>query len=215
MDITQQTSPERHLLAVMRSSADADRVRRRLIDMGVPAAAIVIDDEADITMSLRSEMRAELDDAVVMPQAAMIMPKEGGRGFLLVGVVALVISAAIAIPIAFIDYGLDYWARFLIAFAIVAVFALAFALVIGPSLGSKDHDDVAAAMRGTLLRVNESSDSIRETIIAADPIRVDAITPTNEPVSTVFTESRDIDTKAMPKIVDTAHQVADKAHKPA
>ena len=56
MDVTQPASPDRHLLAVMRSPADADRVRRRLIDMGVPAAAIVIDDEADITMSLRSEM---------------------------------------------------------------------------------------------------------------------------------------------------------------
>jgi hypothetical protein len=198
----------------MRSRREADRVVSRLTRMGLDPGLMRIDDRADYTTALRAEMRQELGDAVVAPQASFVATKEGARGFVFVTVIALLVGALLAFPLAFIDFGSSYWVRYLIASAILAVLAFTFGLVIGPALGTKDSDDVAAATRGTVLRIGDDSPWVREVLVRSDPIRVDEITAAGDPVGTFYTESHDIDEHVGAKVRDTGSQVRHQFNRP-
>jgi hypothetical protein len=212
----QEKTPEseRHLIAVMRSRGEAEHVVTRLTRMGLDPAVTRIDDDADYSTALRAEMRQELDEAVIMPQASFVATKEGSRGFVSMMLVALVVCAVVALPLALIDFGAAYWSRYLIVFAVLAVLALAFGLVFGPSLGTKDGDDVAAATRGTVLRIADNAPWIRNVLVDSDPIRVDETTRHGEPVATLFTESQDIDAHPVAQIKDTAAHVRHQYNRP-
>jgi len=205
---------ERHVIAVLRSRDEAERAARQLERLGVDRRLIRIDDPADVTTSLRAEQRQELDDSVIMPQASFIATKEGTRGFVAIGVVTLIVSLLVAFPVALIDFGLSYWWRYLIVFAIIMTMGFTLALVFGPSLGTKDKDDVAAATRGSLLYVGANSPSIREALSGCDAIRVDEVSPAGDPKSTVYTESDPIDHSVTEQVKDTTNQVRHQYHRP-
>jgi hypothetical protein len=214
MDARTTPQPRRELIAVMRSRADAERVAARLTRMGLDQRAMRIDDQADYTAALRAEMRQELDDAVVAPQASFVATKEGARGFVFVTVIAMAVSALLALPLALIDFGSPYWVRYLVVFGILAVLAFTFGLVFGPSLGTKDSDDVAAATRGSVLRIRDDSAWVREVVMKGDPIRVDEVTAAGDPAATLYTESQDIDEHIGAKVKDTGSQVRHQFNRP-
>ncbi|HEY7627702.1 MAG TPA: hypothetical protein VH761_11565 [Ilumatobacteraceae bacterium] len=205
---------ERHVIAVLRSREAADRVVDRLVASGVNRQLITVDDPADETPALRAEMRAELSDAVILPQASFIADKEGARGFgltlLLTGLIALVL----AFPIALIDYGLSYWSRFLVAAGITVGLALMIALVFGIAWGSSDPNKPAAAQRGTTLRVRVDNESVKRIIVEADPIRVDEITEQGEPAAAVHTENQAADDNLADKAIDTVAHMKEQSDKP-
>jgi len=199
---------------VLRSREEAERAAAQLERRGVDRNLMRIDDPADVSTSLRAEQRQELDDAVIMPHASFIATKEGTRGFVLISVVTVVVCLLVSIPLALIDFGLSYWLRFIIVFAIVLTMGLTLALVFGPSFGTKDKDDVAAASRGSLLYVASNSPSIRELLAACNPIRVDEVTPRGDPKATVYTESDHVDNSIAEQVKDTTNQVRHQAHRP-
>jgi hypothetical protein len=205
---------ERHLIAVMRSRGEAEHVVTRLTRMGLDPAVTRIDDAADYSMALRAEMREELDLAVIMPHASFVAAKEGSRGFVSTMLVALGASAVVALPLALVDFGPPYWSRYLILVAILGILALAFGLVSSPSLGTKDNDHVAAATRGTVLRIADNAPWIRNVLVDSDPIRVDETTRDGDPVATLFTESQEIDAHPVAQIKDTAAPVRHQFNRP-
>jgi hypothetical protein len=114
---------ERELLVVFPTSEAAEEARTRAIEMGVDPSHIRLDEESDAVASLRAEMREELTHAWIVPNAALIATKESVKGMGLVGAVAISIGLAVAIPLAFIDWGYgSLWVR-LAWFAIVAIAA--------------------------------------------------------------------------------------------
>ncbi len=155
---------------------------------GVAADAIEFEDPGDETASLRAEMREELDDAWVLPQAAFIAPKEGARSFVVLTAVTCVVGAAIGVPLAFIDFGMTFWTRLLLIEGLLVATGFAIGLVLGPSLGVKRPNEPMAAQRGFTVRVRQNDAPTRARLSAFNPVRLDEITVDGEPVSTLATE---------------------------
>lgn len=182
--------PERELLAVFPTIARAEQARDALLARGVPPASMRIDEESDEIASLRAEMREELTHAWIVPNAAFVATKEGIKGMGVVGFIAIAIALAIAVPLAFLDFGSTFWVR-LAWFSVIAV-ALGgtIGFVAGGAAGTKSPAELLGAQRGTVLRVNEDTPEIREVLLGLDPIRMDEVTDEDRPVRTVATEER-------------------------
>jgi hypothetical protein len=101
-----------------------------------------------------------------------------------------VIALAIAIPLAFIDFGSTLGVR-LIVFSLVAV-ALGgtIGFVAGAGMGSKRPAEPMAAHRGVVLRVDQDTQALRDALAEAEPIRVDEVTHDDVPLDTVVTEEQ-------------------------
>jgi hypothetical protein len=215
MGTQQSPTGKRHLIAVMRSEQDARDAVRRLESEGVGPGNVRIDDDRDVAPALRAEMRAEVSDAFTTSRPfMMVAPKEGYRGFVLFASVAAVVVVLLAALLALIDFGWHYWLRFLIAAAVCTPFALMISLVFGRGLGATNKDDAAAADRGTILRIAEDSPRIRQTLSEMNPIRIDEVTPTDEPAGTVYTEADPGENSLTDKVKDTVQHVRDEADKP-
>jgi membrane protein YdbS with pleckstrin-like domain len=197
-----------HLLAVMPDTESAERLAQRLRDEGVSADSIHVDDARDDADALRAEMAAEMNDAVVAPQAVFIASKEGVRGTALFTLIGSIVALIVTVPIAFIDVGLNYWARFVIeaSFLIFMVFLIAY--VLGGAWAWNPEQKMAAE-RGVVLRIRETSPRITDLVIEAGPIRVDEVAADGAPLSTVHTEGSDADEQMMPKVEDTIDHIRD------
>jgi hypothetical protein len=180
--------PARQLLAVFADAATARKAEESLVEAGVARGAVSVADSTDEHPSLRAEMREELDKSWVLPQAGFVATKEGARGLAAVTVTACVIAAVIAVPVALIDFGMNFWARLLVTELVFIAMALAIGLVIGPALGVKRPNEPMAAQRGVTLRVGLDDDRTRARLMAFDPIRLDVITVEDDPVTTVVTD---------------------------
>lgn len=188
MDSEGTPASERSVLAVFETEDEARRARDRLVAGGVAEDAITIGGDGDEVASLRAEMHEEVSKAWIMPQASFIATKEGARGFVVTLVVIGAIALVLGIPLAFIDFGFDFWIRLLVVEAIMLCVAFAIALVFGPGLASIRPDVPMAAERGITVRVDADTPAVRQAIVDLAPIRVDEIGPRDVPVDTVFTE---------------------------
>jgi hypothetical protein len=182
-------SREHELLVVFRSLDKARQAEHDLEQAGVPRQIIDVDREADRITALHAEMREELAESWIMPQAGLALTKEGARGFVLVAAVCAAVAAVIAVPFAFIDFGLSFWGRLLLLVGIGIAFGGTVGLVAGPALASKRPEEPAAADRGTVLHVADDTPEIRAILARLEPIRVDEVAHGTLPRGTVTTES--------------------------
>jgi len=216
MEPTRQPDSERHVIAVLRSPGEAERVARRLVDAGVPEYKISVDDQRDEGPALRAEMRAELTESVASPQAALIAHKSGNRGFLVIFSIAAAVAIVLSFPLALIDFGLSsYWTRWITAVLVLLAMAFVVSLVLGLTWGSPPVDQPSAAHRGTVIRVKDDNDRVKQILIDADPIRVDEVTAAGEPAGAVFNEAVAADPDQLTgKISETVDHIKDESQKP-
>jgi hypothetical protein len=182
---------ERELLVVYPTSEAAEQARARAIEMGVDPSHIRLGEESDVVASLRAEMHEELTHAWIVPNAALIATKESVKGMGLVGGVAVAIGLAVAIPLAFIDWGYgSFWIR-LAWFAVVAIAAGGtVGFVAGAAAAAKRPSELAGAHRGTVVRVSDDTPEIRRALVELKPIRMDEVTHGDTPIDTITTEEQ-------------------------
>src|SRR3954462_1987478 len=72
MEPTRQPDSERHVIAVLRSPGEAERVARRLVDAGVPEYKISGAEQRDEGPALLAELLVERPETSPPPQAALI-----------------------------------------------------------------------------------------------------------------------------------------------
>jgi hypothetical protein len=173
-------------VAVMRAAEDADAARRRLEQSGVAAADMRVDDDADDVASLRAEMRSELENAVVSPQAAVAWPKEGFKGMLAVGIPATAIFAVLLLPLLMwstSDFAL--WVNIVLALTIGALAGGTLALVAGAAAARGPAEPLAAEV-GWTMRVANATPEVVDILRSFGPIRLDLVlddgTPTGETI---------------------------------
>jgi hypothetical protein len=205
---------QRHVIAVLRTPQIARQVVAELKANGISDRQVRVDDPRDEEPALRAEMRAEIADAVVLPQASFIADKEGARGFFITFLSLSGAAVVVALLVALIDWGMNYWERFVVAVAIGVGLALAIALVFGLAWGSSDPNRPAAALRGTVVRVGVDNDTVRRILTAADPIRVDEITAAGNPAATVWTEEQRGGEHVSGKTRHTIEHMREQADKP-
>src|SRR4051812_31552196 len=119
MDAEETPMAHRSVLAVFDDAERASLARHRLLEAGVAADDIEIGADSDEVASLRAEMREEVSKAWILPQASFVATKEGARGFLVTLVVVCAIALLIGVPLAFIDFGFDFWIQLLVVEAIM------------------------------------------------------------------------------------------------
>lgn len=188
----QSFTPEqdRELLVVFPDREEAVAARQRLLDLGVQESAIDLDQESDEIASLRAEMRQELTDAWVVPNAGLVVTKEAAKGMLGVGALASLLGALLAIPLAFIDFGGTFWFR-LFLFVVLGVIAGAtVGFVAGGGMAAKRPGELMAAKRGVVLRVHDDTPQLRSALVAAGPVRLDEVSSDGTPIDTLMTEEQ-------------------------
>ena len=198
-------SSERELLVVYPTPEAAGHARDRLLDLGINPASIRIDEESDEIASLRAEMHEEVTQAWIVPTAAFVATKESVKGMGFVGGMAILASLAIAIPLAFIDFGASLGVR-LVWFSIIAVaVGGTIGFIAGASAGVKRPGELMAAHRGTVLRVNEDTPALRASLVELHPIRLDEISHDDTPLETVMTEDETDDEGIVEEVAANIH----------
>lgn len=192
---------ERELVVVYPDRDAAVAARQRLVDLGLGEHDIDLDRESDEVASLRAEMRQELTDAWVVPNAALIATKESMKGMLAVGTGAAVIGAVLGIPFAFIDFGGSFWLRLLLFMGLGALAGATVGFVVGPGVSAKRPGELMAAHRGTALRVHQDTAEIRSALVAGHPIRIDEVNADSVPVETLLTEEQMDERTAVDEVV--------------
>jgi hypothetical protein len=182
---------DRQLLAVFDDPQTADRARTAVLDAGVAPDAIHVGEPLDVISGLRAEMAEELTRGGIQPQAAAIYPKESVRGFAVVGGIGVAIGLALAFPIAAIDWGSTYGVRLLVFMLVFAAFGATIGMVAGASLAAPRPGAEAAAVGGTVVRVERDDARLRDLLAGFRPIRIDEITHEGMPIDTVVTEGHD------------------------
>jgi hypothetical protein len=208
MEPEQTPKTERELVAVFADRGTVDLVASQLRVAGLSEDEIAVDQD-DVT-ALEAEMHGELSESAMAGPLSIVMPKEGMRGFAMVALIGGAIGLLLAVLLAFIDYGLNYWLRLLIAAGIVLTMTSIAALVLGPGFASKGSRDLMAAQRGITLRVRRNSDEVRSLLAKAHPIRLDEVTHDGEPVGTVMTETSRRESTLTGAVTETAENLLEQ-----
>lgn len=153
------------------------------------ATDVRVGDPADEQASLRSEMRDEVENSFVSPQAAFAVTKEGAKGTALLGVIGAVIGVAVTVPLAFLFFDeMSLVARVIAAALVGATAGATVGIIVGPGFTSKGGSDALAVERGVTVST-AASDAAREVLTRAHPIRLDEVSSQGLPVETVTTEA--------------------------
>jgi hypothetical protein len=178
----------RELLVVYPTQERAEAAKARVLELGVEPTSVRVDAETDEIASLRAEMHEELTQAWIVPTAAFIATKEGAKGMGLIGAVAILISLAIAVPLAFIDFGSTLGVRLIVFSAVAVALGATIGFVAGAGAAAKRPGERMAAHRGTVLRVEGDTPELRRALLDLEPIRVDEVAHDDTPLDTIMTE---------------------------
>jgi hypothetical protein len=179
---------DRELVVVYPTEEQARAAAQRVVELGVPAAGVRVGVETDEIVALRAEMREELSQAWIVPAAGFAATKEGMKGTLYLGTIATLIALVIAVPLAFVDYGATLGVRLLVHVVIALFFGGLVGFIAGGARNAKAPNELMAAQRGTVLRVDRDTPAIREALAALEPIRIDEVGRDDTPLDTVVTE---------------------------
>jgi hypothetical protein len=174
-----------HLVAVFDDRRAADAARQALLRLGLDRDEVVIGDGDDHVASLRAEMQSEVADGIAT--LPFVSTSRGRRGFATVAVLGTAIALVLAVPLAFIDIGGEYWLRYLFVAGFLALLAWTIGFVVGFGMGMNRPEERMAAERGVTLHV-PSTPAARGLLERRQPIRLDEVDATGEPVQVIHSE---------------------------
>jgi hypothetical protein len=179
---------DRELVVVYPTEEQARAAAQRVVELGVPAVGVRVGAETDEIVALRAEMREELSEAWIVPAAGFAATKEGMKGTLYLGAIATLIALVVAVPLAFIDYGATLGVRLVVHVVIALFFGGLVGFIAGGASNAKPPNELMAAQRGTVVRVDQDTPAVREALAALEPIRLDEVGHDDTPLATVVTE---------------------------
>jgi hypothetical protein len=180
---------ERELLVVYPDVSTAERAVRVLVDAGVPAGDIRVDEDLDRVASLRAEMHDELERAWVVPTAAVGFTPEAAHGLVLLCGLGAAAGVALGALLALIPFGSSYGVRFLILGVVGLACGLTIGGIAGPGIAATRPGQDLAAVQGSLVRVAHDSPELRRLLNDLGPVRIDELTADDVPLDTVRRET--------------------------
>ncbi len=185
---------ERELIGVFEDEQAAEAAAERVAGRGVDRSQVRVGDHGDEVTSLEGEMREEMDQSFLSPQAGFILTKEMAKGARIALPVAVAAGALLALPFGFIPFGgLVLWTRLLTLALIGGTAGAVFGFILGGGLAAKGPSEPLATEKGTTVGVSSSDPATAEALADERPIRVDTVGD-GQPVGTVTTEEdRDSD----------------------
>lgn len=171
------------LIAVFATRREAEDVSRRVRAAGASESSVRLADPRDEVASMQGEMRDEMENSFVSPQAALALDKEGARSMAVLLPIATLAGALLFAPLAFVDFGLSFAGRLLIVAACGAVAGATFGFVMAGGLGAKGSSPRLASEEGVTLRIVDPNASVEEIVRSAGAIRVDRFDADGMPTS--------------------------------
>ena len=102
-------------MAVYESEEQAEAAARAAENLGVPENSIRVGDVRDAVPALEAEMRAEMEEGLIAPQAGVAVPKEQAKASGAAMALAAVVGAIVFLPFGAIAFaGLTLGSRLLI-----------------------------------------------------------------------------------------------------
>jgi hypothetical protein len=183
------TTPQRrHLLGVFRSRAAAESVADRVRAAGIDDEQIHVGRRQDSIASLRAEMRAEVEDSWISPQAAFVVTKETAKGSAVAILVLTLVGALAGAMLGFFfAYGLALWLRLVLFGVIGATAGATVGFIAGATAAQKGSQKRLAAERGVTVRVEDTAPEVEEVLSAGEPIRLDVVAADDTPTGTTLT----------------------------
>lgn len=180
---------ENRVVAVFNTREDADAAARAAREAG--AQEIRVGDERDAAVSMTGEMREEVEHTFVGPGNIGPFTKEMAKGHRVGIPLGTAIGTVIALPLAFLPIGTAGIVVKLILAAIVGAIA-GFTVAFVAAGGFAKPPAPMAAERGVTVSVLASDDArateVADVLSRHAPIRVDRLTPSGQPRTTVTTE---------------------------
>src|SRR3954453_14347768 len=177
----------RELLGVYRDEEAAQHLLERVTQLADEHGRV--GDSGDYVDSLRGEMRQELEDTIVAPQAALVLTKEATKTMAFVLPVATAIGAVLGLILAFVFGGsISVAGRVITGLVVGAAGGATVGFIVGAAVGMKGPAEQAAAQRGVTVRVWPDRDDVRQVMMDAAPIRLDVVDDAGQPIDTLLTE---------------------------
>jgi hypothetical protein len=173
------------LVAVFNDRRAATEARESLLRLGIGSDEVLIGDTDARVASLRAEMQSEVADGIAT--LPFVATRRGVHGFFTVAALTTLAALLLAIPLALIDIGGEYWMRYLFIAAFLALLGWVYSLVVGFGMGMNRPDEEMAAERGVTLQA-PSTPEARIELAQRHPIRLDEVDATGEPVRVIESE---------------------------
>jgi hypothetical protein len=177
------------LVGVFHDEASAESVAERASKLGVPPEQIHVQRDQDKVASLRGEMREELERSWFSPQGAFILTKRMAKGIVAASPFTVTAGILLALPLAFLPLGLPLWGRIVLTSIVGAIAGGTVGVIFGAAEAEKGAGAPLAAEHGVTVRVADTRPDVQRSLIDADPIRVDAVTPDGTPLGSITSES--------------------------
>lgn len=177
-------------LGVFKDRESAAAAAERAKSAGADDSGIRVGNGADSRASLEAEMREEMEESWLSPQAALAATKESAKGMSVAIPIAAALGVLVTLPFAFIvTFGdASLWLRIAIAASIGAMGGATVGFIIGGGMAMKGPDESLAAERGVTVRVADARGDVVEALGEEEPIRLDTVAPSGRKTSTVSTE---------------------------
>ena len=177
-------------LGVFKDRESAETAAERAQSAGADRSGMRVGDDADTRASLEAEMREEMEESWLSPQAAVVATKEAAKGMSLAIPLAAAAGAVVTLPLAFlVTFGdTSLWVRIVIALSVGAVGGGTVGFIVGGGMAIKGPDEPLAAERGVTVRVADARGDVVEALADEEPIRLDTVAPSGRKTSTVTTE---------------------------
>ena len=184
---TSRPAGDRQLIAVYETLEQAYAAAGRARQAGAPDA--FVGEEQDHIDSLRAEMREELEHALIAPTAALVLPKESLKGVGLLAPVGMVVGALLALPFAWIDWGVPFTTGLIIVLVCGAAMGATVAFLVGAGTAMRGRFEANAADQGVTVRVPVDTPEIEHALDHGGVLRLDRVDSGGNPDETLATEA--------------------------
>ena len=162
-------------MAVYESEEQAEAAARAAENLGVPENSIRVGDARDAVPALEAEMRAEMEEGLIAPQAGVAVPKEQAKASGAAMALAAVVGAIVFLPFGAIAFaGLTLGSRLLTCALAGAAAGMVGTYVVGAA-SARGPADPMAAERGVTVRVRAADARVVDALKRARPIRLDVV----------------------------------------
>jgi hypothetical protein len=186
MEARSDHSGDTQLIAVYETLEQAYAAARRAEAAGAPQA--FVDRPGDRIDSLRAEMRDELEHGLIAPTAVLVLPKESAKGVGALAPIGMVVGALLALPLAWVDWGVPFRTGLVIVLACGAAMGATVAFLIGAGTALKGRFEANAADRGVTVRVPVDTPEIEHALDHGGVLRLDRVDSGGNPDEALATE---------------------------